>query len=264
MRKRFDPAEYVGACEDAKQHAITAWPHEACGAIMLDGTYRPFENKAADPEQAFLCDDERAPLLIQGAILAMVHSHPYPRVERATRDLPRDFGPSETDMRSQMADGLPWGIVATDGVDVSEFMFWGDGIKTPPLFDRPFRHGPSGSDGKGDCYAFIKDYYAEKFNIKLPEGPRNFDWWHNSQDLYRDNFKRAGFTLVGPDEAKFGDVFIAQVNCGVPNHGGILEDGGKIAHHLQGRMSRRDSLLAWRRHIVGWLRHAGRHGGARA
>lgn len=255
---QFIANDYAQACDAARQHALEVYPNEACGAIMADGSYRRFLNVSANPTQFFDCTDERAPLMIGGQILAMIHSHPYERRERATRDVPRDFGPSEMDMRQQMADALPWGILATDGVDTSDVVFWGASVPIPELTGRPFRHGPSGSDGKGDCYALIKDYYAQELGIDLPEGPRSYDWWNSQQDLYRDNFRRARFRMIDGSDAKPGDVFIAQVNCGVPNHGGVLLDGGMILHHLQGRASRRDTIHRWSPQIVGWLRHADR------
>ena len=40
-------------------------------------------------------------------------------------------------------------------------------IISPPLIGREFRHGASGSDDKGDCYALIKDWYFLEKGVKI-------------------------------------------------------------------------------------------------
>jgi len=251
----FHPGEYQAAQEEAKRHALRAWPDEACGMILHDGRYIALSNVSPEPELHFDCNVERAPFMAQGMVAAMFHSHPYPQVERRTADIPSNFGPSEHDMRQQIADGVAWGLVATDGRIVSEVMFWGDMLPDVPLEGRLFRHGPTGSDGRGDCYALIRDYYRQVLHVDLVEGPRSHDWWHNGGDLYLDNFPRAGFRTIPQEEARVGDVFLAQVQSAVPNHGGVLVGPGVVLHHVGQHLSRRGSLLTWRRSIVRWLRH---------
>lgn len=252
----FDVTKYKDACRDARDDAIRKYPYESCGAILSDGTYLSFQNVSNTPESSFDCGDERNPFFISGMIVAMVHSHPYEQDSVIlSSQYPADFGPSKHDMIQQLADNVPWGIIATNGKAASDVVFWGNGIPDVPLLGRLFRHGPSGTDGRGDCYALIKDYYHQELCIDLPEGPRDYNWWHTDEDLYHDNLKRAGFYVIPKDQAKPGDVFFAQVNSKVANHGGILLEGGLILHHLSNRVSAKEPLLRWRNSIVTWIRH---------
>ena len=247
----------IGRPEDItafQAHARQAWPEEACGAITAEG-YVPFRNVAAEPRLHFDCDVERRPLLLDGRILAMLHSHPDDPDHPAPRGDLQFYGPSAHDIAQQQADGLPWGICLTDGDHVTVPFFWGDGVPVPPLLARPFRHGPSGSDGKGDCYALIRDYYRLERGVSLPEGMRDWEWWTKGQDLYTANQGLAGFRVIPADEAQVGDVFLAQIRSPVPNHGGVLVRPGYVLHQLTGRLSREESILPWRKMIVRWLRH---------
>lgn len=255
----FDDKATIPAQIDARRHAIAVWPNESCGIILKTGEYVPLPNVAADPENSFNCHDARLPYVLRDEVAAMVHSHPYQKEKTFSTDIPCDFGPSAHDMRQQLADGFPWGLIATNGKISSPVFFWGDTIKPVPLLGRQFRHGPSGTDNKGDCYALIKDYYKQELGIDLPEGPRDPDWWHHKENLYIENMTRAGFKTIPAAEARPGDVFFAQVNASVPNHGGILLDNGLVLHHLYNRMSRKEPLLGWRKHIVRWIKHEKRN-----
>ena len=101
---------------------------------------RRLRNVAAEPRLHFDCDVERRPLLLEGRILAMLHSHPDDPDHPAPRGDLQFYGPSAHDIAQQQADGVPWGICLTDGDHVTVPFFWGDGVPVPPLLARPFRH----------------------------------------------------------------------------------------------------------------------------
>jgi cell wall-associated NlpC family hydrolase len=224
----------------AREHAIAAHPHEACGLVVA-GAYVPLQNLAPDPEHAF--EIEPAELLREG-VQAIVHSHPD--------EAPV---PSAQDMTQQIASGLPWGLLSTDGRDATPVWWWGPGIPVPPLLTREFRHGPSGSDGKGDCYALIKDWYLLERQVELPEFPRGWDWWNAGGNLYRDGYAAAGFTRVPMEDLRPGDVLLAQVQSNVCNHSAIYIGQGLILHHLANRLSREEPLARWLSHITHAVRH---------
>lgn len=251
----FNPNSYTMACIAAREHAIAAYPNEACGLILKDGSYVALDNVAANPRQQFDCSEGRVPYILAGVVASMVHSHPYEKTTLYSTETPHDFGPSAHDMVQQIADGFPWGVIATNGIISSPVLFWGETIEPVALRGRQFRHGPTGTDGKGDCYALIKDYYKQELNIVLPEGPRDYEWWVHNENLYLDNIMRAGFIVIPSKDAVPGDVFLAQINSAVPNHGGVLLDQGLLLHHLSNRVSREEPLVGWRRHIVTWIRH---------
>lgn len=222
--------------------AIARYPSEACGLVVEGVGYVPAENVADDPLQAFRMRPEE--WTAHGPVIAVAHSH---------CDVP-DV-PSSEDMRSQIETARPWILCATNGKDVSKPWWWGAADQEPPpLLGRTFRHGPSGSDGKGDCYALIRDWYRTVRGIVLPEFPRDAEWWRAGGDLYRDGFQAAGFTRVDGDPLP-GDVLLGQIRSPVPNHGVVYLGQGLMMHHLEHRLSAREPIGGWRKYLTHVLRH---------
>lgn len=250
----FHCGQYQPAIDEAKKHALRSFPNEACGIIHTSGLYIPFQNKSPNPRDSFDCHDERLSFFMQNEIIAMLHSHPFDSGGIWT-STPKEYAPSAHDMAQQLGDDLPWGIICTDGKHVLEPFFWGRQVPIPPLLGRQFRHGASGSDGRGDCYALIKDYYKLILDVDLPEGIRNDEWWQHGENLYLENMTRAGFVNVPANEVKEHDVFFAQINSSVPNHGGLILKNGMLLHHLTNRLSREEPIIGWRKHIVRYIRH---------
>ena len=227
--------------EELKQaminHAKAEYPKEACGVITTTGEYIPCVNTALDPLKDFELDTSQ---FSHSQIAGIFHSHP-----NATN------APSAMDMKGQLQTAVPWWICSIDGdKECTEPYCWGSDY-IPPLVGREFRHGASGTDDKGDCYALIRDYYKQERGITLPEFPRSDGWWKTEQNLYDDLFAEAGFTQTY--EPKVGDVFFAAVLSDKNNHAGILLDGGLILHHLSGRLSARQPLGLWQRLITKWV-----------
>lgn len=229
--------------------AIQRYPEESCGVITAAG-YVPLRNCHPTPLTAFDCDAECAALTMAGEVLGLVHSHP---------DGPE--APSSHDIASQRAMDIPWGLLMTDGEAVSQPYFWGDSLEPPPLLGRPFRHGPSGTDGKGDCGALIRDYFRIEHGLLIPDFARQDKWWMTpGVDLYGQHFAAAGFVKADQDNPKPGDVALLQVRVPdsnpVANHGGIFLGNHLMLHHLEGRLSRTEPVLGWSKMVRGWLRHA--------
>ena len=230
-----------------KEYAKAEYPLEACGFVLYQNgehVFAPKKNISGNPKNEFEIDPLEYPL--DGSLVAVVHSHPNGKRE-----------PSKSDMEGQLATNVAWGIVVTAPEFVSEILWWGRGVQTPGLMARPFRHGPSGSDGGGDCYALIKDWYLLNRNIQLPEFPRTPDWWENGESMYVDGFKSAGFEQISESEIVPGDVFLSQVRSKVPNHGGIYLGAGLVFHHLHNRLSKRDTLPRWKKYVTCWLHYVG-------
>lgn len=220
----------------AKAHAIAAHPHESCGLVTAAG-YVPCRNVHPEPRDHFeIAPDE---LLAHSPILAVLHSHV------AGRHPPH---PSRGDMAQQIAMDPPWGIIMTDGVGALDPVLWGDFRLDEPLLGRPFVHGIS------DCYALIRSYYWQTRGARLPDQPRDYEWWTLGENHYLDHFARLGFRVIDARDARPGDGFLAQVVSPVPNHGGVLVEDGLILHHLDRRLSRREPAFPWKRHITHWMR----------
>jgi len=229
--------------QDFLSHAARDFPREACG-LVINGVYHSCENIAQNPQTDFAIDPRHWSREVQ----AVLHSHP------AGPD-----SPTETDMRQQRASAVPWGIAACMNGAWQPVFWFGDQIARPALIGRPFRHGVT------DCYALIRDYYADK-GISLQEWARSDGWWNNGQDLYRNGFTTTGFRRIGESEAKEGDVVLANIRSPVPNHGGVYLGDGTILHHPQPggarlglraaqSLSRREPIGPFLKYITHWLRY---------
>lgn len=228
---------------DIKAHASAAYPEEACGIITARSRYVPQTNVSEDPCNNFEMDPH---VFLDYKVAAIVHSHPDGKNE-----------PTATDMNNQILTAVPWGLLVAyaDGTTTCPF-FWGDDVFMPPILGRGFRHGPSGSDGKGDCYALLKDWYKTEKQIVLQEFPRDNAWWANGQNLYEDLFSTAGFQAVAVgSERQIGDIALMAINSTVINHAAVYVGNDMILHHLAGRLSRRELAGRWVKMVRGWVRY---------
>lgn len=223
----------------AKAHALSSWPLESCG-LIVGGEYLPCENISATPEDAFRIADST--IAQHGAaIQAVVHSHP--------KGVP---SPSSADMVSQISMDCIFGIIPCNKNEVlGDIVWFGDFLLEQPLIGQKFIHGVT------DCFTTVRGYFWQTKGVKLPDLPRDADWWKDNQNLYVENFERMGFTLVDRSEAAPGDCFLGKVRSPVPNHGGVILERGLGLHHLDGRLSRREPLLRWERFITHFLRYTG-------
>ena len=177
-------------------------------------------------------------------MLAVVHSHPN-----------GPLAPSAEDQGQQIATALPWGIVTTDGVTASEPLWWGDGIPPPPIEGRDFRWGPAGTDGKGDCYALVRDWYRSERGLVLRDYARDGAWQDENPLLYEEGWQAAGFRPVAEEDLQPGDgVLFAIRSQGKANHAGIYLGAGILLHHLENRLAERTTLAFWRPSILTFLR----------
>lgn len=232
--------------DQIQREAAASYPEEAAWVITRAGC-RQVANIADDPKKHFRISDGDMLEAYLDDLLAIVHSHPN-----------GPDCPSEADMRGQVASARPWGIICTDGEGCLPITWWGDQVTREPLVGRGFRHGVT------DCYSLIRDYYHLEHGIDLPEFPRNWNWWHDGQDLYTEGFPKAGFRRFDPDveTPQAGDMWFSQLRSSVPNHGGIYLGDETILHHATSkkavdpsRLSRREPIHRWLPHITHWLRH---------
>ncbi|MGY0709766.1 Mov34/MPN/PAD-1 family protein [Azospirillum argentinense] len=217
-------------------HAIAAFPEESCG-MVVDNAYRPLVNTHPDPTRHFHIADADY-LTHADGLQAVVHSHPMGPLH-----------PSGDDMRGQLATGVPWAIIPTDGEAAGAPIVWGAGAPVPPLIGRPFVHGVT------DCYALCRDYYRDTLGIAVADQARDDEWWDHGENLYLDGFQERGFVTVDRAMMRPDDVVLMAIRSKVPNHAGIVMPNGLILHHLQKRLSRREPLGPWMRYVTHVLRH---------
>jgi cell wall-associated NlpC family hydrolase len=106
-----------------------------------------------------------------------------------------------------------------------------------------------------DCYTLVRDYYRQVHAKHLPQVAREDAYWKNGQDLYGDYLKRCGFQTIDKSQARPGDAFLVSIDSPVPNHAGVLVEGGMIMHHLPNRLSRREPAGIWAYGADLWVRH---------
>lgn len=204
-------------------HAKEQSPREACGLVIIfkgRQRYIPCRNLAngtdnfiLDPKDYEIADQE-------GEIVAVVHSHPNTSVN-----------PSQADLVSCESSGLPWFII---GIPSEQWAYIEPNGYVAPLVGRTWSHGVL------DCYAIIRDWYKQERNIELLNFERSDEWWKHGQNLYLDNFSKAGFVETTQAELKTGDVILMTINSSVPNHGALYLGDGLILHHIHGRLSTRE------------------------
>jgi proteasome lid subunit RPN8/RPN11 len=227
------------ALADLKAHAARAYPREACGLLVANGhkaVYVPCENVATEPELRFriqpraYLDAER-----HGPIIAVCHSHPNGRAQ-----------PSEADRAACEACKLPWYIFAYPADELVRIEPCGYRV---PLVGREFVHGVL------DCYALVRDFYAQELKIELPDYERPDDWWEHGQDLYLDNFQKAGFRRV--DTLQKYDGILMQIRSPTANHAAVYLGDDIILQHLAGTLSHRTVYGGyWAKNTMMFVRHA--------
>lgn len=230
-------------------HAASDRQHEVCGVVTAAPTGRGFSyhrlvNSAADPARHFVIHPSR--LRDLPPLRAVVHSHPF-----------GPAWPSVDDMRQSQADSVAWGIAVPRGTADSGLFWFGGQIK-PPLEGRGYRHGVT------DCYALVRDWFHERFGLRLIDRPRAWEWWQaGAEDLYMAHFAESGFIRLSDDTPpRRGDVALAAVLGPVINHALIHVGQGLVLHHPAGRhgydpsrLPRREPVERWRRYIRFWARH---------
>ena len=203
------------------EHAKQEYPRESCGVVIIykgKEKYIPCRNIAEDNNHFIIHEEDYANAEDLGEIIKIVHSHP--------RSNPQ---PSPADMVKIEETEIPWIIINP----ITEH--WTEthpsGYKAP-LIGRQFAFGVL------DCYSLIRDYYKETLGIELLNFNRTDKFWERGENLYMDNFEKAGFIKV--NDIKEHDVIIMYLGASIPNHGGVYIGDGKILHHPQGRLSSRD------------------------
>ena len=229
--------------DSAFQHAQAEAPCEACGLVVIikgRERYWPCKNLAVGTDQFILDPVDYAEAHDAGSITAIFHSHPNGPAQ-----------PSQADLLSCGASGLPWFIVSTIN---GQWHYMEPERYHAPLVGREWRHGVL------DCYSLIRDWYLEERGLLLPDFERRDEWWLRGDNLYLDNFRSAGFVEIGRSDLDVGDVILMRVGSPVPNHGAIFLGYNQIVHHVQNRLSGRDVYSEfWRQRTTHVLRYENSH-----
>lgn len=195
---------------DLQHHASMLAPWECCGLVVND-RYFPCRNDAEGEDEFRIHPWDWIAAEKQGRIQAVCHSHPGSTAR-----------PGEADITGCNRTGLPWYIVGSDGL-------WRLDPASYPLEGRPFVWGWS------DCYSLVRDAVGG-----LPDFARTDE---TDAPRYADLYQSLGWRRV--QSAQPGDIVLMDVQG---QHAGVIVAGGKILHHLAGRLSMRESYAGlWQR-----------------
>jgi proteasome lid subunit RPN8/RPN11 len=227
-----------------RSHALEAWPNEACGLLLRDGSYLRCGNVHPAPFGHF----EVAPAVLlehQGSIAAVLHSHCTEDMAALKPGRAPDC-PSATDLRQQAAMGLPWGVVVSDGKTASDPFFWQEG-DPPPLLGRTWRSGIS------DCYALVRDWCHLERGLALPLLAYDDGAEERLPALLAQAVQGLPVTPVATADLAPGDAVIAGKG-GFPRHIGIYLGRGEWLHHQTARLSLREAIGPWLPYVMGGWR----------
>jgi proteasome lid subunit RPN8/RPN11 len=213
-------------------HALAEFPRECCG-LVVGNEYVRCRNIATTPSEHFiLAPEDYANAEDKGEVTMVVHSHP---------NLPARA--SEGDKVSCEASGLPWLIVSVikQPEDVQPRIA-GDAMIAPCGYEAPLI-GRTFCFGVLDCFTLIRDWYMRTLGIELPNFERRDNFWADGvdQELYLDNYRKAGFVDVTDGSLEVGDILMMKVRSPKStNHAGVYIGKGLFLHHLYGKLSSRE------------------------
>ena len=223
------------------KHAEEVQPNECCGFVMeRDGVkrYVRCENKAEGAHRFVISTEDYVDAVDSGELKMIAHSHVY---EPAT--------PSDGDRVGIETTDLPWLIVnwPTGAYTITEPSGY-----VAPLIGREFQEGVL------DCYALVRDYFAQELTISLPDYVRPEGWVESGRSILLENFAAFGFKETSMDDLQPNDCFLMQVGAQIPNHCAVYVGDGMILHHVSGRLSGKDVYgQFWRRATTHVLRYVG-------
>lgn len=208
--------------------AEEAFPSEACGFILNDGSLVQVENRTSTPDEFIISAADYA--RYGDTIAAIWHTHAnFPHF-------------SEADIRSCKQLMVPFAMWDCG----SSQSHWLDPRQTTGLVGRPWTYGIY------DCYSAVRDWYYQNTGLVMGDYPRNEEGeWHSPEfNLFERSFAREGFHRVSLDDLKRGDVLLFRIrNDHTCNHVAVVEDAeaGLIYQHLVNRLSGVDMYGHWLR-----------------
>jgi cell wall-associated NlpC family hydrolase len=203
-----------------RQFAEKAFPLEACGFILTDGTVVECKNTSTEPDTFVISAAETAQYLDDA--ISSWHSH-------------CDYaGVSFADVNASKALNLPYVIWNCAGSE----LFYYDPSQSTGLLGRPWIYGGY------DCYSALRDWYSQQMGIELRDYERLYEgeWSQRGFTHFEDNFAAEGFVQISKaSDLQRGDMLMFRIqNRHTCNHVAVVEDpvANKIYQHLVGQESR--------------------------
>ena len=210
-----------------RDDVLKRFPEEACGLIIGDKYYACTNAHEKPREQFKITGKERLSLqLAHGTVEAVLHSHPYGPADgqRCYREKYNPAWPSVVDQQQFIDDTCDWGIVATDGDGISDFVWLSQQPKS--LDSRAFEWFTS------DCYAVVRDWYSLNTNMRLPNFVRPWEFWKNGINTIEDGIATLSHAeRIATAKAQVGDmVCFAVAGSKVVNHLAVIVGDNKMLH----------------------------------
>lgn len=204
---------------ELRVRAEAAYPNEACGFILQDGSLVECVNGSTIPDQFIISAEDYVEYDEQ--IAAVWHTHAnFPRF-------------SEADIRACKSLNIPFAIWDCGS---SQF-FWLDPRQSAGLLQRPWNYGIH------DCYAALRDWYYQELGVTLGDYARNYDgeWQDRGFVYFEESFRNEGFMPVPANQPlERGDMVMFRIrNDATCNHVAVVEDpaANMLYQHLAHRLS---------------------------
>lgn len=224
---------------------LESYPNEAVIGITKR-TAKVLTNIHEDPSNHFKVDTEE---FYKNDYIGLVHSHPSNAVYVPEGAREWDIcTPSKTDLITQQALDIPFGIIGTDGENVTDIVWWPD--YDTPIEGRRFIYGI------WDCYGLVKKWYKDNRDMILTDVPRGFDDDEIdslSKSLLEDtlNFKE----VERFRDMKIGDIICMGVGARKINHLAVYIGNGQIYHHMIHQIPKIDNYSKYANFVIKHLRH---------
>lgn len=217
-------------------HVLNEYPKEACGYV-INNIFTPVINTHSDPINNFSFSETISFELTKHKKYLIVHSH----TGNVTTHDPR--APSKEDMEGQQNTLQPWGIVHTNGTEVSEMLIFGPPSQTE-LLNRPY------IPNVYDCFTIARDYFAQNYHIDIGNHSRPVNWQEWNPNYIENTYKKIGFSPVPAENVLSpGDVVLFAIGSRYCNHIGVMLDQETFVHHLHNRLSCTDNIKKWHKQI---------------
>lgn len=122
--------------------------------------------------------------------------------------------------------------------------------------------GATYDDGNRDCYGLCRRFYAENYDIELPDYARSADFVYDGFNQVEQYLVEIDFKVVdvAPSRLEFGDALFFNVpnaqRYTQVNHLGVYVGNGLFIHHLFDKTAQEDPLTdAWKRRILAVARN---------